>query len=142
MEERTTELRHANSLQKATIESTADAIIVMDRDGIIQAYNQKAAHILNLPSHPPRDTEAYGTCTDHLSRSFQILTSFSSLITPLSDSAEQIVTTNLTFANGRIYELFVHPQRIGDRIVGRVWSFHDITERGRQKRPSQRQTTS
>jgi signal transduction histidine kinase len=129
VKERTTELRHANSLQKATIESTADALIVMDRDGIIQAYNQKAAHILNLPSHSPRDTEEYGTCTDHIIPFLSDPNEFLQLITPLADSAEQIVTTNLTFANGRIYELYVQPQRIGDRIVGRVWSFHDITQR-------------
>jgi len=34
VEERTTELRSVNSLQKATIESTADGIVVTDRDGL------------------------------------------------------------------------------------------------------------
>jgi signal transduction histidine kinase len=129
VKERTTELRYANSLQKATIESTADALIVMDRDGIIRTYNQKAAQILNLPSHSPRDREEYGACTDHISTFLSDPNEFLLLITPLADSAEQVVTTNLTFTNGRTYELYVQPQRIGDRIVGKVWSFHDITRR-------------
>jgi signal transduction histidine kinase len=129
VKERTTELRHANSLQKATIESTADGIVVMDRDGIIRAYNQKAAQILNLPAHSPRDTEDYGAYTGHIVAFLSDPDEFLRLITPLSDSAEQIVTTNLRFTNGRIFELYVKPQRIGDRIVGRVWSFHDITEK-------------
>jgi signal transduction histidine kinase len=128
VQERTAELRQANSLQKATIEATADGIVVMDMEGTIRAYNQRAAQILNLPVLSPRDAEEYGTCTDHLVAFLSNPDEFLRLITPLSDSAEKIVTTNLTFTNGRIYELYVHPQRLGDRIIGRVWSFHDITE--------------
>ena len=128
VQERTAELRQANSLQKATIEATADGIVVMDKDGTIRGYNQKAAQILNLPAHSPRDTENYGACTDHLVAFLSDPDEFLKLITPLSASAKQVVTTNLTFTNGRVYELYVHPQRVGDRIIGGVWSFHDITE--------------
>ena len=128
VQERTAELRQANSLQKATIEATADGIVVMDTDGTIRAYNQRAAQILDLPAHSPRDTENYGACTDHLVAFLSDPDEFLRLITPLSDSAEKVVTTNLTFTNGRIYELYVHPQQIDDHIIGRVWSFHDITE--------------
>ncbi|MDD1701617.1 MAG: ATP-binding protein [Methanoregula sp.] len=129
VKERTLELKKANSLQKATIESTADGIVVVDRDGVIRAYNQKASHILDLPAHLPVDTESYGVFTDKIEAFLSDLGEFLRLITPLPDSAEQFVTTNLTFTDGRIYELYVHPQRIGDNIVGRVWSFHDITDR-------------
>jgi signal transduction histidine kinase len=128
VKERTAELMQANSLQKATIESTADGIVVMDRDGIILMYNQKAAHILNLPASregEPQDT--FGLITDHLVALLSNPDEFLRLVAPLPDSAEQIATTNLTFTNGRIFELYVQPQRIGDHIVGRVWSFHDIT---------------
>ncbi|MFA6362857.1 sensor histidine kinase [Methanoregula sp.] len=128
--ERTTELRNANSLQHATIESTADAIVVIDRDDIIRAYNLKAA---NLFGFPPRLKGEQGQSTikrtGRLAASLLDPEEFFRLIKPLSESSEQIVTTNLTFTNGSIYELYVHPQRIGDQIVGRVWSFHDITKK-------------
>jgi len=128
VQERTAELRQANSLQNATIEATADGIVVMDKDGTIRTYNQRAAQILDLPAHSPLGTENYGACTDHLVLFLSDPDEFLRLITPLSDSAEKVVTTNLTFTNGRIYELYVHPQQIDNQIIGRVWSFHDITE--------------
>jgi signal transduction histidine kinase len=130
VKDRTAELRLANSLQRATIESTGDAIVVVDPNGMIRAYNQKASHILDLPRQLPGlgELEGAGIFATITKARLVDPEGFCQTLAAVPESAEQIVSTNLEFMNGRIYELFVQPQYIADRIIGRVFSFHDITE--------------
>ncbi|HOX35927.1 MAG TPA: PAS domain-containing sensor histidine kinase [Methanoregulaceae archaeon] len=128
VEERTTELKKVNSLQKATIESTADAIVVTDLQGIIRAYNRKASGILRIYTLPKNGEKGASFSDVTASRLPSGQENLQSAIAALPNSAEQVVGTELVFRNGRIFELYVHPQQIGDKIIGRVWNFHDITD--------------
>ncbi|MBA3429053.1 MAG: hypothetical protein H0U07_10865 [Actinobacteria bacterium] len=47
------------------------------------------------------------------------------------DEPEQETFEVFQLADGRVFEFLSTPQRLDDRIVGRVLSFHDVTERRR-----------
>jgi PAS domain S-box-containing protein len=49
----------------------------------------------------------------------------------LHEHPEQTSFDQIALKSGRVFERYSQPQRIEDTIVGRVWSFRDITERKR-----------
>lgn len=128
VKERTTELRQANSLLKAAFEATADGIVVTDTEDVIRGYNRKAARILNLPESPPQDAGESRRYTDQIVASLSEPEKVIRHFAELAASSGQVVTTDVKFTGGGQFELYVHPQEIGNQIIGRVWSLHDITE--------------
>lgn len=125
--DRTTELRQLNSLKNATFEATADAIVVTDTDDLIRAYNRKAARILNLPDHPPKNAAENRKYADQIALSLSDPETVVRRFADLAGSGGQDITGDVKFTTGRQYEISVHPQVIGGQVVGRVWSLHDIT---------------
>jgi PAS domain S-box-containing protein len=128
--ERTADLRKAISLQNAAFEATADAIIVFDSTGEIRAYNRKALRFLGVDTAQKQDFSIVTfkqAANDLLLNPYEVFR----MIDAPPESAGRVVAQDISFKDGRICELFVQPQRLGDQVVGRVFSFHDITDQRR-----------
>ncbi len=116
------------SLQTATLESTADGILVVDCNGRWSTYNQKFLDLWHIPRMDAADGD------DRLLQSHGL----PQLVDPeaflengneLYCQPEAISLDTVAFKDGRVYERYSQPQRVGMTIVGRVWSFRDITQR-------------
>ena len=122
------ELRDRQSLLQATLESTADGILVVDRAGRISAFNARFAELWRLPIdllERRNDDEALAAVLAQLADPQRFLDK----VRELYAQPEASSFDGVEFLDGRVFERASHPQRIGDQIVGRVWSFRDVTAR-------------
>jgi diguanylate cyclase (GGDEF)-like protein/PAS domain S-box-containing protein len=122
------DLREAMSLLTATLESTADGILVMSTEGRVAGYNDQFLTMWNIPpellesgSEEPVLRLAAGQLVDPVA--------FMGRISELEDNPAAESHDVLDFKDGRTFERYSRPQRVGENIVGRVWSFRDVTPR-------------
>ncbi len=121
-------LRNTLSLLSATLESTADGIIVVDREGKITSFNQKFLQMWHIPESviaSKDDRKVIDFVLGQLKDPETFLTKVLELYA--SDETESF--DMVEFKDERIFERFSQPQKLGNSVVGRVWSFRDITKR-------------
>lgn len=123
-------LKGSLSLLDAAIESTADGILVIDNQDRINIYNGKFIDILNIPEELLKSND-FNFLIDHISGKIKDKEKFQANIKYLKDNPHEICNYFLILLDGRVYETYSQPQIIDSQIVGRVWSFRDITERKR-----------
>ena len=82
----------------------------------------------------PRDLLAAGNSAEPIAYVLDQLTNpqdFLAKIEELSTRPESESTDTLEFKDGRIFERYSRPQLVDGVVLGRVWSFRDVTERTR-----------
>ncbi|RPH48641.1 MAG: sensor domain-containing diguanylate cyclase [Desulfobacteraceae bacterium] len=116
------------SLLSASLESSADGILIVDRKGKIVQWNQKYVDMWKIPE------EIISSCDDektinHILTQLAAPEQFVAKLRKLYEQPEESSFDQIEFVDGRVFERYSQPQKIEDNIVGRVWSFRDITER-------------
>ena len=125
------ELRSTLSLLSATLDATGDGILVVDLDGRITSFNRKFAEIWRLPPIcSPRAVTTRGARV-RICRSSSTRAVRSPRCAELYADPEAHSHDVLDFHDGRVFDRYSQPQHVDGEIVGRVWSFRDITERKR-----------
>jgi diguanylate cyclase (GGDEF)-like protein/PAS domain S-box-containing protein len=123
-------LRNALSLLTATLDATADGILVVDREGRITSSNRRFIEMWRLPE----SILATGDAVDMLAFVLDQVTRPDALLTKSEELRSQPEADSqdiLEFKDGRVFERYSTPQRVDGVVVGRVWSFRDITDRKR-----------
>ncbi|MGC2164661.1 MAG: EAL domain-containing protein [Gallionella sp.] len=121
-------LKESLSLLTATLESTNDAMLVVDLSNTWVLHNQKFLDLWGIPN----DIVASGDDTTALSTVLSQLEDAEAFINKVQElyaHCEESSFDSIRFKNGRIVERYSIPHRVDGAVVGRVWSFRDVTER-------------
>jgi diguanylate cyclase (GGDEF)-like protein/PAS domain S-box-containing protein len=122
------ELGDALSRLTATLDSTADGLLVVDTAGVITDFNRRFVEIWGIPDDAVRQREA----VVNLKFALDQLTdpeAFRAKFRELEANPESEGYDLLEFKDGRVVERFSRPQLVEGRAVGRVYSFRDVTDR-------------
>jgi diguanylate cyclase (GGDEF)-like protein/PAS domain S-box-containing protein len=127
------ELHDTLSLLNATLDSTADGILVVDGEGRIRSFNHKFVEMWRLPDAllaKGDDDEALAFVLSQIKDPEAFLAKVRELYAQPEANSHDLIE----FRDGRTVERYSQPQRVDGAPVGRVWSFRDITERTRLER--------
>lgn len=120
------EVKHLLSLSRATLESTADGILVLDMKGKAVHYNQQFLQMWDFNediAYHAKPEKLLLLLIKRIKQPKKTLSILKTLrIEPYRDSFNEI-----HLKDGRIFEQVSKPQQLDDRIIGRVWSYRDIT---------------
>jgi diguanylate cyclase (GGDEF)-like protein/PAS domain S-box-containing protein len=123
------EQRKALSLLTATLEATADGILVIDEAGRPVSFNRQFAAMWRLPDSlvgAQENAPVIAFMRDQLDRPDQLEVNIGGTWGGGEESFDVLELTD-----GRVFERCVKLQRVDRDVVGRVWSFRDMTDRKR-----------
>src|SRR5262249_5191101 len=100
--------------------------LVLDSAGKIASYNERFIRLWKIP---PAALANNGTAVDYLLQQLKDPNTFTAKLGHLHDQPQVDSFDVLECIDGRVFELFSHPQRVEGQPVGRVWSFRDVSER-------------
>ena len=113
---------------RATLEATADGILLVDRAGAIVNMNHRFSQLWQIPDSLllSRNDEAISS---YMADRMSDPEGYRRRIAQIDLDDEDETTDVLMLAGGQVFERRSLPARQGGLIIGRVFSFTDVTER-------------
>ncbi len=113
---------------RATLESTADGILVTDLDGAIRGFNQRFAEMWNLPEALLTERNDAGI-HGWMAREVLDARQYAARISAISHDPLLEASDVLVLRCEQVLERVTLPQYARGHPIGRVYSFRDITQR-------------
>jgi diguanylate cyclase (GGDEF)-like protein/PAS domain S-box-containing protein len=121
-------LRETLSLLNATLDSTADGIFATDLDGRVTTINERFAEMWRLPPELRHVGVHTSELAEHVLGEVREPDAFVARTVAQHEDVESDSHDVVEFTDGRVFERYSTPQRVGGEVVGRVWTCRDVTE--------------
>ncbi|MES2583437.1 MAG: response regulator [Pseudomonadota bacterium] len=114
------------ALQRSVFEATSDALLVVDLSGKTESCNQRFIDMWGIPP------ELISTRDDSAMLAFVMSKvdapdAFRRGVGEIYANPMETSFDTLLFKDGRVIERYSQPNSVGAQVVGRVWSFRDVT---------------
>lgn len=130
------DLERRESYQRATLDATADGILLVGDDGRVHVVNRRFQELWRVPDEllARRDD---GALLAFVLDQLEDPEGFLALVRRLYRS-DEATFDSLRFKDGRLFERYTMPLSVGG-CRARVWSFRDVTERERAQAALERE---
>jgi PAS domain S-box-containing protein len=125
---RESEMNKLLSMLQATLDATADGIVVVDQERKICRYNNRFQDMWKIPENFHRfksGDRIFGYVVSQLKNPEEYI----KIQEEACGNQEKEQYCLLELKDGRYFERFTYPQRLNGEVIGRVISFRDITKR-------------
>jgi diguanylate cyclase (GGDEF)-like protein/PAS domain S-box-containing protein len=112
---------------QATLESTADGILVTDLLGCIRAFNRRFATTWGMPEDL-LESRQDAAVHDWMRRSVADAAAYERRLQAIQDATLLCATDRLTLRSGQVLERVTRPLWCRGLAMGRVYSFRDLSE--------------
>ena len=120
-------LRQKDIELQCILNATADGILAVDRHGKVITMNHRFADLWHIPQ-VILDGGDDQTMLNYVLAQLSAPDAFLKKVQALYDSVKYDMDI-LDFKDGRVFERYSVPLMLESALIGRVWSFRDITER-------------
>lgn len=122
------ELENSLSLFATALESINEGFISYDLNYRVSSYNNKLLEMWDIKQSQLINSDVY-SLIEVLKTKLKSIQEYEKGIDQVAVDSKAVLNFNLYLTNGRVYELWSKPQIANERIIGRVWSFNDISEK-------------
>lgn len=133
-------LQDSLSLTRVTLDSTTDGMIIIDNQGSIIDYNSHFCEMWNIPK-PLIKSNNKNAILEYIYKQVDKPEVLMEKFKELSNDIEKTTTAIFHFKNGQIIEQFSFPRLLDGKVIGRIWSFRDVTEKHRLSEKLEYQAT-
>ena len=127
------ELEESLSCLQATLEASADGILVVDGQRRIAHYNARFVDMWGLPASVI-DAGDSNRCLAFAIEQIKDREAVLDRVKVIYETPDVDSDDVLELLDGRVVERYSRPLRVGGGYAGRVWTFRDVTERRKIER--------
>ena len=112
---------------RATLEATVDGIIVVGLDSETKVFSKRFRKIWHMPDSV-LDSEDANQVLDYVLDQINEPEVFSQKVQAVFADPYSNTFDTLHLKDGRVLEVYSRPQKLEDKMIGRVWAFRDVTK--------------